>query len=248
MAKSQDKGDEYEKAILEKLKYEFGEKYRIERNYVIHNGLISKGKVQFDIAIYRKNEANPFWLIECKAWKKNSMKKFIDQVRLTPTKLEELSSSIEVYTFIMQNEPNESAKNIIEYKGFRYEVISEKEAIERDWYYVAHKIFPFDVEFHSIMNTAINEVVNNNNQKAVEELENIPYEEWLAVIDYSFDKYPNTIEKLLRLVAEYHYDDGWRYNAIQKLDEYNTLDEEFVSILLNKEKDYDTRELLLSIN
>ena len=50
---------------------------------------------------------------------------------------------------------------------------------------------------------------------------------------------------MLEFVAEYHYDDAWRFNAIQKLVEYNYLKDDFKEKLLITETDFDTRELLL---
>ena len=246
MAKYQNKGSKYEDQILEKIKYEFDDSFKYEKNYKI-DGLISKGIVEFDIAIFRECESDPFWIIECKAWNKNTMKKLINEIRLTPTKVKELNKKPEMFTFIVQNKPNNSAINIAQYEKIGIEVISEQEADERKWFYEANEIFPYDSMFHPKIYQAKKEIEKDNYILAIDKLENIAYEEWLAIVDYSFDKYRVTIESLLRTVAEYHYDNGWRYNAIQKLDENGCLDEDFKEFLLQKESDLEIRELLLNL-
>ena len=110
---------------------------------------------------------------------------------------------------------------------------------------VAYKIFPYDTICHPQILQVKKLVQKNDIIGAIDKLENIYYEEWLAIIDYSIAYYPIIALRMLEFVAEYHYDDAWRFNAIQKLVEYNYLKDDFKEKLLITETDFDTRELLL---
>ena len=86
-ANNNKRGGDYEKLILEKIMYEFDENFSYELNYRIQ-GIVSKTVREFDIAIFRKDEQHPFWIIECKNWKEDQVKnKFIKEIEQMPIKI-----------------------------------------------------------------------------------------------------------------------------------------------------------------
>jgi len=81
----------------------------------------------------------------------------------------------------------------------------------------------------------------------IEALDGLPYEEWMAQV-LSYEKLDERRwEKMLRLIAQLHPDSGWRFNAIQLLDEFGCLDEILAESLLEFESDAEIRELLQAV-
>lgn len=227
---------------MEKVKYEFDDNFRYELNYRVE-GIISKTVREFDIAIFRENEKFPFWIIECKNWDE----KYIKEIEQMPTKSKNLCKTPEKITFIITHEPSGGAKNTAKSEGIDIEIISEKEAFQRSWFHEASKIWPYDTMFHPKVYQAKKAIERGDYVIAIEKLENVGYDEWLKVVDYSFNKYQKIIEKFLKIIAEFHHDDGWRYNAIKKLDDFGLLNKIFRDRILTKECDQETKEILLNL-
>ena len=78
----------------------------------------------------------------------------------------------------------------------------------------------------------------------VDALEGIAFEEWLAVVGYGRREYAEVAARFLVAVASEHPDDGWRFNAIDQLDNMDRLDSELRSRLLASERDPEVIELL----
>ena len=244
-ANNNKRGGDYEKLILEKIMYEFDENFSYELNYRIQ-GIVSKTVREFDIAIFRKDEQHPFWIIECKNWKEDQVKnKFIKEIEQMPIKIKNLNKNPELITLIVSSYPSRGAINTADNENIKIEVLSREVVRDRKWFKEACEIFPYDTICHPQILQVKKLIQKNDIIGAIDKLENIYYEEWLAIIDYSIAYYPIIALRMLEFVAEYHYDDAWRFNAIQKLVEYNYLKDDFKEKLLITETDFDTRELLL---
>jgi len=238
------KGKLYEDAVLEKIKYDYGDNFKYKLNYFV-KGEVRKTNTEFDIAIFRKNQKHPFWVIECKNWKKKDIKsKLIKEVESFPTKIKNLKTLPDIKTFIITYKPSKGSINTAKCENIKIEIITREEAYSRAWRNVAHKIFPCDVNFHPSINRTILYINNRNFNSAIDEMDNISYDEWLSIVEFSIDKYKETTKQLLECIAKYHYDSGWRFNAIQMLFDHYQLQNEFIKILLTKEVDEDVRRLL----
>ncbi|MFC1716253.1 hypothetical protein ACFL6S_21450, partial [Candidatus Poribacteria bacterium] len=53
--------------------------------------------------------------------------------------------------------------------------------------------------------------------KIIEVIEGIPFEEWMSLVQYAINNHPMEAGDFLWFVAQHHYDDGWRSNALQEL-------------------------------
>jgi len=52
-----------------------------------------------------------------------------------------------------------------------------------------------------------------------------------------FRHYPPEAAQFLRFVALHHYDDGWRFNAVQQLTETDMLTQSDIALILSKKND-----------
>ena len=75
-------------------------------------------------------------------------------------------------------------------------------------------------------------------------LESVSFDEWDSLVGYALAWHPDQARRFLLAVAQYHHDDGWRFNAVQHLMEANMLGKELRRELLQRESDPDTIELL----
>jgi len=124
-------------------------------------------------------------------------------------------------------------------------VLTLPEADRLNWREVARIVFPWDEESHGLMGDAYYTFMSADEEcEWIEALEELPYEEWMAQV-LSYEKRDaHRCARMLRVIAQLHPDPGWRFNAIQLLDEFGDIDEILGELLLEWESDTDIRELL----
>ena len=94
-------------------------------------------------------------------------------------------------------------------------------------------------------------IVHQNFEKTVDILNGIMFEEWLIFAHYLFKNYPKIATQFFTRIIFHHQDDGWRFNALEILDNYCCLSEDVSTELLEQDEDSDIIEWLedwLSIN
>ncbi|MBE9073746.1 MAG: hypothetical protein ACK47N_06835 [Microcystis sp.] len=93
-----------------------------------------------------------------------------------------------------------------------------EEALEAQWLSVARHIFPLDWAFHPQIAAGLYRLQKNESPSNVlEAIENIPFDEWMSLVQYAINKHPLEVGNFLWFVAQDHPDDSWRFNAIQEL-------------------------------
>jgi hypothetical protein len=45
-------------------------------------------------------------------------------------------------------------------------------------------------------------------------MESVSFEEWDSLVAYALIRHPRQARRFLLTVAQYHHDDGWRFNAV----------------------------------
>tara|TARA_B110001452_G_C15222720_1_gene423864 strand:- start:1711 stop:1983 length:273 start_codon:yes stop_codon:yes gene_type:complete len=78
----------------------------------------------------------------------------------------------------------------------------------------------------------------------IEQLEQLPYEEWLSEIEMFLENDVDLCHQILMHIAINHEDSSWRFNAIQILIDANLLHIGDTSTILDSEQDEEIIELL----
>jgi hypothetical protein len=81
-------------------------------------------------------------------------------------------------------------------------------------------------------------------QRCIDALWEIPFEEWEVTIQTMPGYKKELAIRMLKAIAVYNPDDGWRFNAIRILMDLGVLDYEFANSLIEQETDSETLELL----
>ena len=116
-----------------------------------------------------------------------------------------------------------------------------------------HQIsFPWDPVCHHDMITAVSDIrkpkkldTEGSIRAFLESIEHLPFEEFVNIFRVSrADKSAQT-RRILMYIATNHYNDEWRFNAIQLLENNSWLSNSLKRELLRYEIDIEIRELLL---
>ena len=78
----------------------------------------------------------------------------------------------------------------------------------------------------------------------IEQLEQLPYEEWLSKIEMFLENDVDLCHQILMHIAINHEDSSWRFNAIQILIDSNLLHNGDSSTILDSEQDEEIIGLL----
>ncbi len=119
------------------------------------------------------------------------------------------------------------------------------EALTIKWLPVARLVYPQDWIFREELALALRSLHEGAPPSAVvDALDLVWFEEWDALVEYALHHYASEAVAVLRAIASYHEDDGWRYNAIRHLIESGNLDQNIATQLRERELDPQIRELL----
>jgi Restriction endonuclease len=238
---------EYEDALLQRLRQEFFEDTFVVRGTeagMQHRvmGRFSLINRQLDVGAYRLGESRPFLLADAK---KYDNKVDVKDVEMFLGMMDDVGA--EIGLIAAPNGASEGAKNRARAAAVTVMVMSFEEAVRfKDWLPLAATVYPHDWAFHAELGLALRNLHGGKDLSGViVALEAMPFEEWSAFVGFSSVYRPNEAVSFLRVVAEHHPDDGWRFNAIQRLDDLGQIDDSFRAHLLQREPDPDVQRLLM---
>lgn len=232
----------YERAMFNELYY----MYRPPRFVVKPDardvvGLLSQEIRQIDVAVFEQGDTvRPFLSVECKRYKR---KLNIKDVEAFISMRDDIGPKHAILVcptgFSKGATLRARAANII----LRTLTLEEEERLNlRE---IARQVFPWDETFHPVMGDALFVLDKSSAfDEWVELLEDLPFEEWETTIDNFAQIDAAKCQSALRIIAQLHWDDSWRFNAIRLLDEHAWLDDTSCALLRESETDPDTREYL----
>lgn len=235
---------EYELAMFNDLYY----RYRSPRYVVVPDlrtirGQISGGLRQIDVAVHERGIAVPTLAVECKRYGRRLNTKDVESFL---GMMEDLGTKNGVLVAPLGF--SKSATRRASRSGLALHTLPERDAVRFNWRALARAALPWDEGFHLHMGDALDALLTDGQvAQCMETLEELPYEEWISVIQVALDKDVDKATIFLETIASSHLDDGARYNAIQILHEQGLLDQSFAEDLLNFERDHETHLLLKEI-
>ena len=242
------KADNYERAAYNLLLY----KYKLPDFFIEFDAKI-KGNYdierQVDVVIFKTSDLNrPFIMVETKRWKDNSIQ--LDHIDGMVGKMLHLEIENGIYVSV------EFSKNAIKYaknSNITTLALPFEDADTLNWRELIRSYFILDFSFHPPMAEALRKFVESENPidltpleiwERFDELETLPYEEWLSWFNDIKNQNFNKAKQLLLTIVKYHYESEWRFNALQLLED--NIKEEELKELLEKENDPETTELIKS--
>lgn len=240
--------EQYESAMLELCDREFlplghrvegtrgGKKFEFP-------GRHSKTPRQLDAAVFRENEDAPFLVCEAHRYSKPIDVKDVDAF---VGMLGDVGASIGI--LVCPRGYSEAAELRAAAAEVRCIVVTVEGALRLNLLAESRRIFPFDWTFHEDMADALAALRDDlPADDFIEALAPVPYDEWERLVRFSLSKYRAAAIKALHHIATSHYDDGWRYNAVDALDEYGLLTDEEVVDFAYAETNHENRELFLEL-
>lgn len=237
----------YEKAIVEKYFRDFpGPAFCVEPQGeapFYFTGRHSGVPRQLDVAVFRSGDSRPFLIVDAKNW---GAKLDVADVEAFLSFIDDVGAQIGVLVassgFSESSYPRAKGAP----QSVRLEIVSPEQALRYDWLRVGRSLFPADWAFHEQLGEALRLIEFAADASAIADvLETVPFEEWQSFVGQAVHEHQREARKFLRWVAQWHLDDGWRCNAIRVLEESNLLDDEFRNELLRRERDTETRQLLI---
>ena len=114
------------------------------------------------------------------------------------------------------------------------------------WLPVAREIYPYDWYFREELAHTVRLLQEGGEPwEIIDSLEGVAFEEWDALIGFALAAHARQATLLLVVIARYHWDDGWRFNAIRHLDDIGLLVPKLRRELAAREQDRDVLDLLL---
>lgn len=228
---------EYEMAVLERFRIDWPSPAFDIRHNVRLLGTKTRRSRQIDVAIYEPGKATPFLLAEAKmhsraidANKAGSTIALVQDVGGIPTIM------VSTAGFSI------AARNHLTAEEIGYLKLTLTEARGLRWLPEIEKRFAVDREFKQVSGALVEALRVGDAEPFRDEA--VPYEEWLAVIETGLSHFPQTTVDILCSVAGGHYNDAYRFNAIQILSEARSLDPSALQHWLAAETDPDTIELI----
>jgi len=242
------KADNYERAVYNWLLYE----YKMPDFFVDFNATVEGNyniERQVDVVIYKAPDFNgPFIMVEAKRWKDNIIQ--LDHIDGMIGKMQHLGIENGIYVSVKFSE------NAIKYaKNSNIETValSFEDADSLNWRELIRSYFILDFSFHPQMAEALKKVLESENTinltsldiwELIYDLDALPYEEWLSWFNDIKSRNFYKAKQVLLIIAKYHHESGWRFNALQLLGD--NIMEEDLRELLEKENDPETIELIKS--
>jgi hypothetical protein len=231
---------EYEKALAEKLLYEFPPPmFRVVPDKVFI-GKYSGGKRQIDVAVFRADKKDPFLVAEAKFHTNTVNIRYIDAF---VTKIKEVNAQIGI--MVVSSSYTASERNLAKAFDIDLRIMGIEEALETQWLPIARAIFSLDWAFHQKIAAGLYRLQKNEAPDTIiEAIEEIPFDEWLSLVQYAIQNHPTEASDFLWFVARHHYDDSWRFNALQELISADLIRRFDVKQILESEQDLEILEML----
>ncbi|MBN2287380.1 MAG: restriction endonuclease [Tissierellales bacterium] len=232
----------YERAMFNKLYYQYrSPQYYVRPNFKHVIGLLSKAKRQIDVAVFEQgNLERPYLAVECKNYKRKLNIKDIES-------FVGMRDDIGAQNGIIVSPLgfSDAAINRAEAANINTHILPLGEVERLNMRELIRQTFPWDEAFHPQMGDAL--FIFNNSaifNDWFEIMESLPFEEWENALINFIQIDSRKAQFILRMIAQLHWDDAWRFNAIRLLSLYGWLDEILVTTLLQQETDPETTELL----
>jgi hypothetical protein len=239
--------DEYELALLEKLKLEFAGSavhvFGSERGHQ-HSvrGRYSLVLRQLDAAAYRVGMSKPFMIADAK---RHSGKLDVKEVEMFIGMIDDVGANMGL--LVAPAGFTKAAARRAAAASTHVWVMTVEEALTCKWLSLAREIYPHDWIFREKLALALRRLYEYKDQGVVvEALESIAFEEWESFVAYALSNHQAEAFTLLRAIAANHVEEGWRFNALRHLLNQGNLNQHEVSELLAHESDPSVRELLES--
>jgi hypothetical protein len=124
-------------------------------------------------------------------------------------------------------------------------IMTVEEALEAQWLAISREIFPFDWAFHPQIAAGLYRLQKNEpSEKILKTIEDMPFDEWVSLVQYAVSNYQTEAGLFLWFVAQYHDDDGWRFNALQELITSGLIKRFDVNQILKRENDTEILDML----
>jgi hypothetical protein len=231
---------DYEKAVLERFRTLWPSPRFVVKHDIRLSGSKTKVRRQVDVSIFEAEKSRPFLIVEAKRHKRpidagvaGSTIALVQDVGRVPAVM------ISTSGFSL------AASNHLGSEGVAHFTITLKEAQGLRWIPMIEENFAVDREFREVSGHLVEALRNSD---AAPFLDNdLPYEEWLAVIYFGLSRFHEAAGSVLKILAREHFDDGMRFNAVQLLDDANQLEAADIEALLGIERDPEIIELLHEI-
>jgi hypothetical protein len=231
---------DYEKALSEYFLYEFQPPLFEVLHDIKIKGRYSGWPRQIDVAIRRVGEAHPFLIVEAKRRRRKVTVEYLDAFI---TKLQDIDAKVGI--MVASSDFSEPGKRLAKAFNIELFVMPIEQAQEMNWRPIVRDIYPMDWAFHPEMAAALYRLEKGAlPDDVIEAIDDISFEEWLALTQYALSNHQAEAVNVLRFVAYHHYDDGWRFNAIQQLIEFGLLEHLDISWILSNERDIEILDLL----
>jgi len=232
----------YERAMFNELYYEFRPpRFVVKPDVREIIGKHSQEKRQIDVAVFdTRNMSHPLLAVESKRY---SRKLNVKDVEAFVGMLADIGAQRGILVCPLGF--SEGARRMAHAFDIVTRTLSLENAERLNWREVTRTVFPWDEAFHPTMGDAYHAFASSEQiWEWIDALQELPFEEWEAMV-FSYQQIDQgKCEKMLRVIAQLHPDGDWRFNAIRLLDELGFLEESIREVLLQSESDIDVRELL----
>ncbi|WP_157758872.1 restriction endonuclease [Cystobacter fuscus] len=239
----------YERAIVEKFRREFPPPHfwvepSGKDNYHF-TGRHSGEKRQLDVAVFRRGADAPFLVVDAKRWRTpidiGNVESFISFVDDVGAEIGVLITS----SRFTKAAPRRAAGAPV---SIQLEVVGAEEALAWDWLGLGRIIFPQDWAYHLHLGQALRSLEEGGSPDIISEaLEEVPFEEWEAAVNFAIGQQLSEARLYLEWVATMHHDDGWRFNAARHLAEIGFLTESIRRRVIELEADPEARALITEL-
>jgi hypothetical protein len=229
--------EDYEKAVLQRFRTLCPPPRFVVKHNIRLSGHKTKTPRQVDVGIFETGKSQPFLIGEAKRHKRpidagiaGSTIALVQDVGGVPA------------VMISTSGFSRAASNHLGTEGIAHFTITLKEAEGLLWIPMVEEKFAVDREFREISGHLVEALRNGD---AAPFLDNdLPYEEWLAILSCGQSLFPESTGSILRVLAREHFDDGVRFNSVQLLDDADQLEAADIDALLKTERDPETAALL----
>lgn len=236
---------EYEGAVLEHLRQEFaGVAVRVlgtdagQQHTVI--GRFSLSPRQLDVAAYGVGDERPFFIADAK---KHGRKLNIKDVECFVGMADDIG--VDFAALLAPAGFSAAAERRANAASIHLELLTIEEAMTCRWLPLAQRLYPNDWIFRRELAKAL-KLLDEGAPPAdlVDCLDQVAFDEWEALVDHAIVHHSGSARRFLIAVATEHPDEGWRFNAVQRLLDNGFLDDAIRSQIASAETDPDVIELL----
>jgi hypothetical protein len=232
--------ENYEKYALDFLRHQWGEEiFEYQSNTKLYNP-IREGYIEVDGLIINKLTGQKT-ILQCKHFEQKPAIELIEGFCFQCQTLNAFG------IFITTKGYSKNSKNIEKnIKDIQLQVFSKEQFESYQYFDVVALYCMIDKSNYSeqVADALKLLITHENINSAIQVLDAIEYEEWLNFAHFIFKNYTNLATEFFTRIAISHYDSGWRFNALQLLENYNCLNAETITVIKQKEEDYEILEWL----